>query len=88
MPIRADVDVVGAVDESVAIDVAKDRGTAPLAPSHSLRTPTRSWLLTTPSSLKSPGSTSSWRVKVAIVPLPMVIITRSALVIGLAKVIV
>jgi hypothetical protein len=38
--------------------------------------------LTTPSSLKSPGRTSSRRVKVAMLALAMVIVTRSAWLIG------
>ena len=44
--------------------------------------------LTTPSSFTSPGRTSSRRVKLAIRSLPMVIVTRSAALIGWARVIV
>ena len=81
----------GVVDDihlAVAVDVAEDRRHGPSMPSNSLRTTTMSWTLTTPSSLKSPGRTSSRRVKVAISALPMVIVTRSALLIGWARVIV
>ena len=81
--------VVIDVDHAVAVDVAEDRRHGPVdAEPSRCGSPTRSWLLTTPSSLKSPGRTSSRRVKVAMTALPMVIVTRSAALIGWARVIV
>ena len=61
----ADVVIVRDVDDSVAIDVAEDSRHGAVDAQPFVANPTRSWPLTTPSSLKSPGRTSSWRVKVA-----------------------